>query len=111
MGIHLDESELADLEPQIHKIFKKELGFFDDSTFRGTMATIHRGVEREELEGHLKDELGESKKVLKLGEEVPSVKFNIVSPFFISGVGYSRGVLPFETRAGWGGWVGQEETC
>jgi len=70
MGIHLDESELADLEPQIHKIFKKELGFFDDSTFRGTMATIHRGVEREELEGHLKDELGESKKVLKLGEEV-----------------------------------------
>ena len=81
MGIHLDESELADLEPQIHKIFKKELGFFDDSTFRGTMATIHRGVEREELEGHLKDELGESKKVLKLGEEVPSVRFNNVSPF------------------------------
>lgn len=70
MGVHLDESELADLEPQIHKIFKKELGFFDNSTFTSTMATIHSGVEREGLEGHLKDELGESKKVLKLSEEV-----------------------------------------
>jgi len=70
MGVHLDESELADLEPQIHKIFKKELGFFDNSTFTSTMATIHSGVEREGLEGHLKDELGESKKVIKLSEEV-----------------------------------------
>ena len=70
MGVHLDESELADLEPQIHKIFKKELGFFDNSTFTSTMATIHSGVEREGLQGHLENELGESKKVIKLSEEV-----------------------------------------
>ena len=104
MGVHLDESELADLEPQIHKIFKKELGFFDNSTFTSTMATIHSGVEREGLEGHLKDELGESKKVIKLSEEVhksPWKQFCTVTPTSIfSGLGHSRGVLPVETGAG-----------
>ena len=85
MGVHLDESELADLEPQIHKIFKKELGFFDNSTFRNTMATIHSGVDREGLEGRLKDELGESKKVIKLSEEVTPFKSKSVTPnLFIS---------------------------
>ena len=80
MGVHLDESELADLEPQIHKIFKKELGFFDNSTFRNTMATIHSGVDREGLEGRLKDELGESKKVIKLSEEVTPFKSKSAIP-------------------------------
>ena len=85
MGVHLDESELADLEPQIHKIFKKELGFFDNSTFRNTMATIHSGVDREGLEGRLKDELGESKKVIKLSEEVTPFKSkSVITNFFIS---------------------------
>ena len=103
MGVHLDESELADLEPQIHKIFKKELGFFDNSTFTSTMATIHSGVEREGLEGHLKDELGESKKVIKLSEEVNLSRkrsSTITHTPFVSGVGDSRRVLPAETGAG-----------
>ena len=84
MGVHLDESELADLEPQIHKIFKKELGFFDNSTFRNTMATIHSGVDREGLEGRLKDELGESKKVIKLSEEVTPKSKSVIPNLFIS---------------------------
>ena len=42
MGVHLNETELADLEPQIFKIFKKELGFFDNDILSTTMATINR---------------------------------------------------------------------
>lgn len=69
MGVHLNETELADLEPQIFKIFKKELGFFDSNILSSTMATINKGVERTGLEDHLKGLL-DSKKVHKLSDEV-----------------------------------------
>ena len=46
MGVHLNESELADLEPQIFKIFKKELGFFDSDVLSSTMSAINKGIER-----------------------------------------------------------------
>jgi len=91
MGVHLNETELADLEPQIFKIFKKELGFFDADILSSTMATINRGVERSGLEDHLKDML-DTKKAAKLCDEV----WGIVEEYYLlkqeqSGEGASLG--------------------
>ena len=69
MGVHLNESELADLEPQIFKIFKKELGFFDSDVLSSTMSVINKGIERSGLEAHLKGAL-DSKKAGRLCDEV-----------------------------------------
>ena len=69
MGIHLDESDLSELEPQIFKIFKKELGFFESDILSNTMSAIHEGIEREGLESRLAQTL-EVKKAHKLTDEV-----------------------------------------
>ena len=69
MGIHLDETDLSELEPQIFKIFKKELGFFESDILSNTMSAIHEGVEREGLESRLASMM-EVKKAHKLTDEV-----------------------------------------
>ena len=69
MGIHLDESDLSDLEPQIFKIFKKELGFFEGDVLSNTMSAIHEGTDREGLEARLANMM-EVKKAHKLTNEV-----------------------------------------
>jgi len=78
MGIHLDESDLSELEPQIFKIFKKELGFFESDILSNTMSAIHEGIEREGLESRLAQTL-EVKKAHKLTDEV----WGIVSEFYL----------------------------
>jgi hypothetical protein len=42
MGVHLDEGEIANLEPQLQKIFKKQLGFFDDDILSSTLKLINK---------------------------------------------------------------------
>jgi len=78
MGVHLNESELADLEPQIFKIFKKELGFFDSDVLSSTMSAINKGIERSGLEAHLKGAL-DTKKAGRLCDEV----WGIVEEFYL----------------------------
>ena len=69
MGIQLDETDLSELEPQISKIFKSQLGFFDNSILTNTMNIIHRGVDRLGLEKKLSG-MVEAKKAAKLTDEV-----------------------------------------
>jgi len=78
MGIHLDESDLSELEPQIFKIFKKELGFFDSDILSETMTAIHEGVEQDGLESRLSNMM-DLKKANKLSNEV----WGIVSEFHL----------------------------
>jgi len=78
MGIQLDETDLSELEPQIFKIFKKELGFFESDILSNTMSAIHEGVEREGLESRLANMM-ETKKARKLTDEV----WGIVSEFYM----------------------------
>jgi len=78
MGIHLDESDLSELEPQIFKIFKKELGFFEADILSNTMSAIHEGIDRDGLESRLTNML-EVKKAHKLTDEV----WGIVSEFYL----------------------------
>lgn len=78
MGIHLDESDLSELEPQIFKIFKKELGFFESDILSNTMSAIHEGIERDGLESRLANMM-EVKKAHKLTDEV----WGIVSEFYL----------------------------
>jgi len=78
MGIHLDETDLSELEPQIFKIFKKELGFFESDILSNTMSAIHEGVEREGLESRLASMM-EVKKAHKLTDEV----WGIVSEYYM----------------------------
>jgi hypothetical protein len=42
MGVHLDEGEIASLELQLQKIFKKQLGFFDDEILSSTVQLINK---------------------------------------------------------------------
>jgi hypothetical protein len=42
MGVHMDEGEIASLEPQLQKIFKKQLGFFDDEVLSSTLKLINK---------------------------------------------------------------------
>ena len=42
MGVHMDEGEMASLEPQLQKIFKKQLGFFDDEVLSSTLKLINK---------------------------------------------------------------------
>ena len=72
MGIHLDESDLSELEPQIFKIFKKELGFFDSDILSETMTAIHEGVEQDGLESRLSNMM-DLKKANKLSNEVINI--------------------------------------
>lgn len=69
MGVHLDEGELASLEPQLQKIFKKQLGFFDDEILSSTLKLINKGTKKEELEQTLAKKL-DMKKASKLCSEV-----------------------------------------
>ena len=69
MGIQLDETELSELEPQIFKIFKNQLGFFDNTILSSTMEAIHQGIDRGGLESRLAS-LMDSKKANRLSEEV-----------------------------------------
>ena len=71
MGIQLDETDLSELEPQIFKIFKAQLGFFDNNILSSTMEVIHQGIDRKGLESQLSG-MVETKKALKLSEEVRS---------------------------------------
>lgn len=69
MGVHMDEAEMANLEPQLQKIFKKQLGFFDDDVLSSTIKLINKGAKREELEQSLAAKL-DMKKATKLTNEV-----------------------------------------
>ena len=69
MGIQLDETDLSELEPQIFKIFKAQLGFFDNNILSSTMEVIHQGIDRKGLESQL-SAMVETKKASKLSEEV-----------------------------------------
>ena len=71
MGIQLDETDLSELEPQIFKIFKNQLGFFDNNILSNTMDAIHHGIDRGGLEAKLSSLL-DNKKVQKLTDEVKS---------------------------------------
>ena len=72
MGVQLDESDLSELEPQIFKIFKKQLGFFDGEILSNMMGAIHEGVDRAGLEQRLANTV-EKKKAQKLIDEVTEV--------------------------------------
>jgi len=78
MGVKLDETDLADLEPQIFKIFKKELGFFDNDLLANTMEAINTGVEREGLEANMRINV-DAKKAAKLCDEV----WGIVEEYYL----------------------------
>ena len=69
MGIQLDETELSELEPQIFKIFKNQLGFFDNTILSSTMEAIHQGIDRDGLDSRLAS-LMDPKKANRLSEEV-----------------------------------------
>ena len=78
MGVQLDETDLSELEPQIFKIFKKQLGFFDGEILSNTMGAIHEGVDRAGLEQRLANTV-EKKKAQKLIDEVTEVYFAITA--------------------------------
>ena len=40
MGVQLDETDLSELEPQIFKIFKNQLGFFDNKLVGTALPTL-----------------------------------------------------------------------
>ena len=40
--VQMDEYELADLEPKLHKIFKNQLGFFQDDVLATTLKMINK---------------------------------------------------------------------
>ena len=65
----MDETELSELEPQIFKIFKNQLGFFDNNILSSTMEAIHQGIDRGGLESRLAS-LMDQKKANRLSEEV-----------------------------------------
>ena len=69
MGVQLDETDLSELEPQIFKIFKNQLGFFDNNILSSTMEAIHRGIDRGELESRLASHI-DPKKAKRLSDEV-----------------------------------------
>ena len=65
----MDETDLSELEPQIFKIFKKQLGFFDNNILSNTMDAIHQGIDRGGLESKLAPLL-DTKKAQRLTDEV-----------------------------------------
>ena len=69
MGVQLDETDLSELEPQIFKIFKNQLGFFDNNILSSTMEAIHQGIDRGGLESRLAA-LMDPKKAHRLSDEV-----------------------------------------
>jgi len=78
MGIQLTENDLSELEPQISKIFRKQLGFFDSDILSTTMKIILNGTEKTSLEQSMMS-LMEAKKAKRAAEEV----WTIVSEFYI----------------------------
>ena len=38
--VQMDERELASLEPKLHKIFKRELGFYESDILNHTLSII-----------------------------------------------------------------------
>ena len=69
MGVQLDESDLSELEPQIFKIFKKQLGFFDSDILSTTMKIILNGTDLVSLEQKMIT-LMDGKKAKRAAEEV-----------------------------------------
>ena len=69
MGIQLTENDLSELEPQISKIFRKQLGFFDSDILSTTMKIILNGTEKTSLEQSMMS-LMEPKKAKRAAEEV-----------------------------------------
>ena len=83
MGIQLDETDLSELEPQIFKIFKNQLGFFDNNILSNTMEAIHQGIDRGGLESRLAS-LVESKKAQRLTDEVRIFCISVLILTFMS---------------------------
>ena len=69
MGVHLTENDLSELEPQISKIFKKQLGFFDSDILSTTMKIILNGTDLVSLEQRMMS-LMDGKKAKRAAEEV-----------------------------------------
>ena len=69
MGVHLTENDLSELEPQISKIFKKQLGFFDSDILSTTMKIILNGTDLVSLEQKMIS-LMDGKKAKRAAEEV-----------------------------------------
>ena len=38
----MEDTELADLETQVHQVFKKQLGYYDSSLLTATMSAINQ---------------------------------------------------------------------
>jgi len=64
----MEDNELADLELQIHQVFKKQLGFSDGSVLTATMAAINQGLDRDGLERKMSSLLDEKKASKLIGE-------------------------------------------
>jgi len=73
----MEDTELADLETQVHQVFKKQLGYYDSSLLTATMSAINQGMDRAGLEDSLGSLLDE-KKSAKLVDEV----WGIVSEYW-----------------------------
>jgi len=67
--VQMDERELASLEPKLHKIFKRELGFYESDILNHTLSIITKGVDKRMLEAQLSS-MVEKKKAPKLSEEI-----------------------------------------
>ncbi|XP_023346110.1 U4/U6 small nuclear ribonucleoprotein Prp3 [Eurytemora carolleeae] len=67
--VQISGSDLAQLEPKLHKIFKSQLGFFEEEMLSNTLSMIYQGVGKEELENQLSDML-DVKKAAKLADEI-----------------------------------------
>ena len=69
MGLKLTENDLSELEPQISKIFRKQLGFFDSDILSTTMKIILNGTDKTSLEQSMASLMG-TKKAKRAAEEV-----------------------------------------
>jgi len=65
----MESYDAAELEPKLHKIFKNQLGFFDDSVLSTTLDLIAQGASKQRLEKQLSSML-DVKKANKLTEEI-----------------------------------------
>jgi len=67
--VQFDEQDLASLEPKLHKVFKRELGFYESDILNHTLKLINKGVDRRTLESQL-GLLIDKKKVPKLSDQI-----------------------------------------
>jgi len=67
--VQFDDQDLASLEPKLHKIFKRELGFYESDILNHTLKLINKGVDKRTLESQL-SMIIDKKKAPKLSDEI-----------------------------------------